>query len=135
MWHSKKNLGITGKNMAVVLTPNVISSLKKIVKFRRNISKLTSIITRPTGCPPAVTSKKTLGQAIFYEMFEILDDFFWWEFLIFSPLSSKCKCSFNVKFLQSCFTRFGFMELIWHFLTRSKGFQNIQIFSNIYFKT
>ena len=51
-------------------------SFKKFVKLRRNISKLTSIITRPTGEPPAVTSKKTLGQAMFYEMYEILDDFF-----------------------------------------------------------
>ena len=62
--------------MALIVTPNVILSLKKFVKLRRNISKLTSIITRPTGEPPAVTSKKTLGQAMFYEMYEILDDFF-----------------------------------------------------------
>ena len=62
--------------MALVCNAQRDLSFKKFVKLRRNISKLTSIITRPTGDPPAVTSKKTLGQAMFYEMFEILDDFF-----------------------------------------------------------
>merc|ERR1740129_2073831 len=59
--------------------PNPFSPVQRARKFSEVLgttSVLNSIITLPTGCPPAVTSKKTRGQAIFYEMFEILDDFF-----------------------------------------------------------
>ena len=115
-WHMK--FGMTRWKIEP-LNPNPFSPVQRARKFSAVLgttSALNSMIIWPTGEPPAVISKKTLGQAsslcetgVMTGLLTgvmagvmaglktvvmtgvIFDDFVWGDNLIFSPLCLKCR--------------------------------------------